>query len=57
MNFNALKSDRKLISCNKQNSISVVIPQTLVKMLEWEAGMIVEVGINKTADGIEIKLK
>lgn len=57
MNFDALKSDRKLISCNKQNSISVVIPQTLVKMLEWEAGMIVEVRINKTADGIEIKLK
>lgn len=57
MNFDGLKQERKLIACNKQNSVSVVIPKSLLKLLQWEAGDIVEVGFNQDATGIEIKLK
>lgn len=57
MNFKALQEERKLIACNRQGSISVVLPQMLVKLFELQPGDIVTVGVNETGDGIEIKLK
>lgn len=57
MNLGCLKEQRKLINCNRQKSVSVVIPQTLLKLLQWEPGMIVNVGLNQTMDGVEINLK
>lgn len=57
MNLGSLKEQRKLINCNRQKSVSVVIPQTLLKLLQWEPGMLVNVGLNQTMDGVEINLK
>lgn len=57
MNLGSLKEQRKLINCNRQKSVSVVIPQTLLKLLQWEPGMVVNVGLNETMDGVEINLK
>ena len=57
MNLGSLKEQRKLINCNRQKSVSVIIPQTLLKLLQWEPGMVVNVGLNQTMDGVEINLK